>query len=100
MTVPRDYPPRGPLGATDPTRWRLHSSDHGRHVWQYDKAESSCPAWGTRLDHGDTADQTDETKYWLGLDADAPNLKDPAGNPFESAKNGQSLSLQAIGQAI
>lgn len=25
----------GPLGHTDLTRWRLDSTDHGRHVWSY-----------------------------------------------------------------
>lgn len=25
----------GPLGHTDLVRWRLDSSDHGRHIWSY-----------------------------------------------------------------
>lgn len=35
--------------------------------------------------------QSDETKYWLGLEMDQGMLKDPQGNPFESAKNGKAL---------
>lgn len=29
----------GPLGSTDITRWRLDSTDHGRHVWSYQPKE-------------------------------------------------------------
>ena len=35
--------------------------------------------------------QSEESKYWLGLDLgekEGDKLKDPQGNPFESAKNG------------
>ncbi|GAA5907380.1 lanosterol synthase ERG7 [Sporobolomyces salmoneus] len=91
MSVPSNYPPPGPLGQTDPTLWRLSSSDHGRHVWHYASPSSGHETvWG-KDDQGakEANEQTDETKYWLGLDLeDEKQLNDPKGNPFESAKNG------------
>lgn len=30
----------GPLGHTDLTRWRLDSTDHGRHIWSYQPADN------------------------------------------------------------
>ncbi|GAA5979903.1 hypothetical protein JCM5350_005536 [Sporobolomyces pararoseus] len=92
MSIPLDYPPPGPLGSTDPLKWRLSSSDHGRHVWHYQDASTS-PVWGqdeTRVKEQPL--QNDESKYWLGLnleeEEETGKLKDPKGNPFESAKNG------------
>lgn len=60
MSVPNDYPPPGPLGATDPTAWRLDTSDEGRVKWTYRPSED---ATAKQQDP-----QTDEAKYWLGLD--------------------------------
>ncbi|GAA5954594.1 hypothetical protein JCM3765_003825 [Sporobolomyces pararoseus] len=98
MSIPSDYPPPGPLGSTDPSKWRLSSSDHGRHVWHYkqdsdSESSSSCPAvWGQDEQRvKQEPKQSDESKYWLGLQLGAPDedsMKDPKGNPFESAKNG------------
>ncbi|GAA5933642.1 lanosterol synthase ERG7 [Sporobolomyces koalae] len=91
MAVPRDYPPPGPLGATDPSKWRLSSSDHGRHAWHYQRDDDGTgyeQVWGSRDEQAEAA-QSDETKYWLGLALDErADLDDPQGNPFESAKNG------------
>lgn len=82
----------GPLGHTDLKRWRLDSTDHGRHVWSY-QASSDEPELSVALrrasrtvdkDRADTAVrgkpnpltlpqeardyQTAEEKYWLGLE--------------------------------
>lgn len=35
----------GPLGRTDLKRWRLDSSDHGRHVWSYQRVEDKDDLW-------------------------------------------------------
>ena len=35
----------GPLGSTDLKRWRLDSTDHGRHVWSYQAAEDEPELW-------------------------------------------------------
>ena len=98
MSLPFNYPPEGPLGATDPPKWRLSSSDHGRHVWHYVSSTAS-PVWGfdemgvKREDQ----QQSEESKYWLGLELGEKEgqekLRDPEGNPFESAKNGSFTPL-------
>ncbi|GAA6017322.1 hypothetical protein JCM11491_000630 [Sporobolomyces phaffii] len=94
MKTAPDYPAPGPLGATDPLRWRLSSADHGRHIWHYAREASAVgfePVWGfDDLGVRDQHAQSDETKYWLGLDLPETDsaLDDPRGNPFESAKNG------------
>lgn len=49
---------------TDYARWRLHSTDHGRHVWHYLKTDEECARWP----------QTDEDKYWLGIDIVSSSL--------------------------
>ncbi|GAA5833036.1 hypothetical protein JCM11251_006487 [Rhodosporidiobolus azoricus] len=98
MAVPTSYPAAGPLGQTDPTRWRLSSSlDGGRHVWHYARDTSSPSTtayeqlWGQdEAGVRDKEEQDDETRYWLGLDLPKVQGVDPneAGNPFEAAKKG------------
>ncbi|GAA6063805.1 hypothetical protein JCM10212_005968, partial [Sporobolomyces blumeae] len=90
-----NYPPPGPLGKTDPKRWRLASDDHGRHVWHYVRPDTLDatpyePVWGPDDSNVRTAPQSDESKYWLGLDLDlSPGpLKEAPETPFEAAKNG------------
>ncbi|CEH17304.1 lanosterol synthase [Ceraceosorus bombacis] len=61
---------------TDYSRWRLEV-DHGRHVWHYLRTDEECARWP----------QSDEDKYWLGLDIGAPKLP-RATNPIDAARNG------------
>ncbi|KDN40342.1 putative lanosterol synthase [Tilletiaria anomala UBC 951] len=68
------------LPRTDLTRWRLRTSagSHGRHTWHYLPDDPNVlKEWP----------QTDEDKYWLGLEMNAPTLK-PAETPFDAAQNG------------
>ncbi|BGP17836.1 hypothetical protein JCM10213_008364 [Rhodosporidiobolus nylandii] len=95
MSVPKTYPPSGPLGATDPTRWRLSSAtDGGRHVWHYvreqDGAKGYEQVWGDDDERVRESGQTDEAAYWLGLDLPSKEGVDPspAKDPYESAKKG------------
>ncbi|KAM0786634.1 hypothetical protein ACM66B_002086 [Microbotryomycetes sp. NB124-2] len=90
--VPADYPPAGPLGQTDPQRWRLDSTND-RHVWHYSRPGPSPPAyeqvWGP--DDAGLRDQpqSDETKYWLGLELDmTTGIVHHDGDPFTAAQNG------------
>lgn len=64
---------------TDLTRWRLEV-DHGRHVWHYLESDKECESWP----------QSDEDKYWLGLDIQAPTLTPPQ-TPLDAARNGFSF---------
>ncbi|CCU99734.1 unnamed protein product [Malassezia sympodialis ATCC 42132] len=66
-----------PLGTTDLRRWRLRVSDGGRHVWHYLETDEEVDAWP----------QTQEDKYWLGLDMDVPTLP-RAATPMEAARHG------------
>lgn len=102
-TTPRVYPPPGPLGQTDPARWRLSSAtDGGRHVWLYHRDPDSTTAapyetvWGTD-DHGvRDKPQTDEAAYWLGLDLPLKGVDPaPARSPLDAAKKGAPTSLLA-----
>ncbi|GAA5894217.1 hypothetical protein JCM6882_007604 [Rhodosporidiobolus microsporus] len=97
MTVPSSYPGPGPLGQTDPTRWRLSAAtDDGRHIWHYARDASSPAAtayetlWGPDDEGLRDKEQNDETRYWLGLDLPAKDdvHAGPAENPFEAAKKG------------
>lgn len=98
MAVPRSYPPAGPLGQTDPLRWRLSSAtDGGRHVWHYARDADSPSAaayetvWG-KDDEGvrGAAEQSDETAYWLGLDLPLKDVSpEAAETPLNSAKKGE-----------
>lgn len=94
MTVSR--PPPGPLGATDPERWRLDSSDAGRHVWHYVRDEDAPNAtafeklWGSDPREVRKAEQSVEAKHALGLPLPViSGLSDPAGDPWQAAKKGQ-----------
>lgn len=85
-------PPPGPLGATDPSRWRLDSSND-RHLWFYDRVPGSTAyeqVWGQDSAEFRAQEQNDETKYWTGLPLppSETNLVDPQGNPYESARKG------------
>lgn len=81
-----------PLGETDPTRWRLHSSDRGRHVWYYlcEDDGSVVPRQPfidpSSLDGGRA--QTDEDRYWLGLQLETPPsvLADKPQSPLQAAQ--------------
>lgn len=97
-TVPQGYPRPGPLGQTDPLRWRLSSgTDGGRHVWHYtrdtDALETSSyeQVWGDDKERvRDRKEPDDETAYWLGLQL--PRLdnvdSEPAQTPYDAAKKG------------
>ncbi|KAK4705877.1 hypothetical protein P7C70_g302, partial [Phenoliferia sp. Uapishka_3] len=92
---PSARPPAGPLGATDPTRWRLDSQDGGRHVWHYIRDEDSQDAtayeklWGDDPRQVKKGEQTMEAKHALGLPLPVVSgLSDPAGDPWKAAKKG------------
>lgn len=69
--IPANYPAAGPLGTpTDPSLWRLDSSDSGRHVWHY-LGENTGPSDLTGLspfEKGKARAQNVEEKHWLGLE--------------------------------
>ncbi|GAA6003609.1 hypothetical protein JCM10207_003508 [Rhodosporidiobolus poonsookiae] len=97
MTIPKDYPQPGPLGATDPKRWRLSAAtDGGRHVWHYLRDQDAQDAhpyetvWGNDDEGVRTQDQTDEAAYWLGLNLPFLDTVDssPAETPIEAAQKG------------
>lgn len=100
--VPKSYPRPGPLGQTDPNRWRLSSAtDGGRHVWHYardpDAPETTGPyepVWGPDSERlREQEEQNDETAYWLGLDLPFPTDKvstEPAATPIQAAHKGES----------
>lgn len=97
MAIPASYPPPGPLGQTDPTRWRLSSAqDGGRHVWHYTRDNDALDAqpyeqiWGDDQAGVREAEQNDETAYWLGLKLPFLDGVDPAAakTPFEAANKG------------
>ncbi|KAL8277972.1 hypothetical protein RQP46_009604 [Phenoliferia psychrophenolica] len=91
-------PPRpgpGPLGATDPSRWRLDSADAGRHVWHYARdaddpdATAFEPLWGDDPRRVREQEQSVEAKHALGLPIPVvQGLSDPAGDPWQAAKKG------------
>lgn len=87
-------PPPGPLGETDPLRWRLDSSDNGRHIWHYIRTADESTAyetlWGEDTAKVKDSEQTVETKYELGLPLPhVSGLTSPNGNPYEAAKKGE-----------
>ncbi|GAA5874694.1 hypothetical protein JCM3774_004783 [Rhodotorula dairenensis] len=95
--VPKSYPGPGPLGQTDPKRWRLSSAtDGGRHVWHYSRDSDAPnsqpyePVWGQDTEHLRAEQQSDETAYWLGLDLPLPDPVhlEPASNPIQAANKG------------
>ncbi|GAA6035640.1 hypothetical protein JCM8097_004942 [Rhodosporidiobolus ruineniae] len=97
MSTPKGYPGPGPLGATDPSRWRLSAAtDGGRHTWHYIRDEDAPDAqayeqlWGEDDEGLRAKEQNDETKYWLGLKLPFKEDVDPspAENPYEAAKKG------------
>lgn len=90
----------GPLGHTDLARWRLDSTDHGRHVWSYQPSSEAEKQAGLGaanpliLPEAARDYQTNEEKYWLGLETDTPSLKHHGGDPFQAAKNGYDFFKQ------
>lgn len=84
-------PPPGPLGETDPSRWRLDSTND-RHVWHYARGEDALAyeeVWGADEANIKQQEQNDETKYWEGLPLPpVEGLSDPKGDPYEAAKKG------------
>jgi len=103
-TIPSDYPPPGPLGQTDPSRWRLSSAtDGGRHLWLYHRDPDDPHAapyetvWGAD-DHGvRDKPQTDEAAYWLGLDLPPRDGVDPAPpqSPIDAAHKGAPRAVSS-----
>ncbi|KAM0750640.1 putative lanosterol synthase [Meredithblackwellia eburnea MCA 4105] len=86
----------GPLGATDPLKWRLDSGapgvDIGRHVWHYVRdgdATGYEKLWGEDPRDVKKQQQSAEAKHALGLPLPVPEgLQDPNGNPWKAAKKG------------
>lgn len=93
-------PPAGPLGQTDPTRWRLDTSDNGRHVWHYLREGDSLgyeELWGEDTAGVKTREQTVETKYELGLPLPpVSGLVSPDGNPYKAASKGTVTSSNSL----
>ncbi|KAE9408701.1 terpene synthase [Gymnopus androsaceus JB14] len=86
MYNPISVPESSDAPFTDYSRWRLLSSENGRHTWHYLKSDKEVEEWP----------QNTVDKFWLGLPTDLPKLS-PAKNAFEAAKNGYSFykNLQA-----
>ncbi|KAH8927257.1 terpene synthase [Atractiella rhizophila] len=81
----------GPLGGTNPMKWRLDSSDSGRHVWHYvegQEREKYDGVWGDDAKGVMEREQTKEELYWLGLGTHSPALDDANGDPARAARNG------------
>nr|ALM02366.1 lanosterol synthase [Wolfiporia cocos]ALM02367.1 lanosterol synthase [Wolfiporia cocos]AVK93175.1 lanosterol synthase [Wolfiporia cocos] len=72
-----DIPTSGETSFTDYSRWRLRSSEDGRHTWHYLKTDEECQAWP----------QTNLDKYWLGIPLNLPALPPPK-NALDAARNG------------
>lgn len=90
---------QGPLGHSDLTKWRLDSTDGGRHVWHYVRDEEGRAGsviapheevWGLDDKNVRGRDQTEEDKFWLGIDiGDGPGTaEEPASTPLEAARRG------------
>ncbi|TFK39425.1 terpenoid cyclases/protein prenyltransferase alpha-alpha toroid [Crucibulum laeve] len=75
--APLDIPPSSDKPFTDYSRWRLLSSEGGRHTWHYLKTDEELKEWP----------QNTVDKFWLGMKTDLPELP-PAKTPYEAAKNG------------
>ncbi|KAI5478948.1 lanosterol synthase [Pseudohyphozyma bogoriensis] len=92
-SLPKDYPPPGPLGATDPTLWRLDSSsDGGRHVWHYARptpATAYEAVWGDDPINVREREQNNEEKHALGLPLPVvPGLQNVDGDMKKAAQKG------------
>ena len=75
--APIDIPASGKEPFTDYSRWRLRSSEDGRHTWHYLKTDAECEAWP----------QTEIDRYWLGLPVGLPDLPEPK-DALDAARNG------------
>ncbi|KAF9073529.1 terpenoid cyclases/protein prenyltransferase alpha-alpha toroid [Rhodocollybia butyracea] len=86
MYNPVSVPESGEKPFTDYSRWRLLSSENGRHTWHYLKSDKEVEEWP----------QNTVDKFWLGLPTNLPELS-PAKDAFEAAKNGYTFykNLQA-----
>ncbi|KAI0031288.1 terpene synthase [Vararia minispora EC-137] len=62
---------------TDYSRWRLHNTDDGAHLWEYLRTDEQLAAWP----------QTSADKYWAGIPLNLPDLPKPA-TPLDAARNG------------
>ncbi|KZT09915.1 terpene synthase [Laetiporus sulphureus 93-53] len=78
--TPIDIPATGEQPFTDYSRWRLRSSEDGRHTWHYLESDDDCNAW----------EQTDIDKYWLGIPLNPPALPPPK-NALDAARNGYTF---------
>lgn len=91
MTTPRRRSSNA-LRMTDQSRWKLDSSDAGRHVWFYDRPLDSTAyetVWGEDQNGTREKEQTVEAKYALGLPLPTVSgLTSPEGNPYEAASKG------------
>ncbi|KZT70711.1 terpene synthase [Daedalea quercina L-15889] len=74
---PIDVPESSKEPFTDYSRWRLRSSEDGRHTWHYLRTDEECEAWP----------QTEIDRYWLGLPVDLPALPPPK-DALDAARNG------------
>lgn len=93
-------PRRGPLGATDLSRWRLDSQDNGRHVWHFAGEDAEAGAAHAEVCGVDERrvkqrqQQTDEERYWLGLPLDDLTSTEPRprpATPLQAARKGFEL---------
>lgn len=101
MSLSHPSPP-GPLGATDPLRWRLDSSNSG-HYWHYQRDVDSTAyerLWGDDpANVRESLEQTPEAKHALGLPLPViSGLSDPQGDPWESAKKGELTGAPEAGE--
>lgn len=94
MPLRRRSSTTAPLGkTTDAARWKLDSSDEGRHVWFYDRPAELPLAyesvWGEDVRGIREKVQSVEAKHAMGLPLPVvTGLTSPEGNPFEAAKKG------------
>lgn len=83
-----------PLGASDPLKWRLDSSDQGRHVWHYIRPDDDAAVpyellWGADERNVRAEEQSLEAKHALGLALPAiAALPNPDGHPYDAARKG------------
>ncbi|EIW79190.1 terpene synthase [Coniophora puteana RWD-64-598 SS2] len=72
-----DIPDSGEHPFTDYSRWRLLSSDGGRHTWHYLRTDDEVARWP----------QNNIDKYWTGIPLNLPALPKPT-DALAAARNG------------
>ncbi|KAJ8094618.1 Lanosterol synthase (Oxidosqualene--lanosterol cyclase) [Marasmius tenuissimus] len=77
MVSSLQLPPNPVEPVTDYSRWRLRSSNDGRHTWHYLRTDEECAKWP----------QTALDRYWLGLPTGLPKSA-PADNAYAAAHKG------------